>query len=203
VPEGEPAQGYPTAPPRKIIGGAHRPLRGCRRTTSTSLPAEHAVDGEKEERWLPQAFEEPLEEDEEPFEPESRVVLSPEKPYFAFDLSQQATRLVIPRVNQIVTRPICPCKLKPNKMTGACFVRYDSKKQQKQPPRSVSSSDEQRLDTYQDKPTRRSFFSIHSASTVSIRISANRTVVASHTEAHATSLSPSACFHFSPLYYYA
>lgn len=48
------------------------------------LVAEHHQDREKEERWLPQASEDPLDEDEEPFEPESRVVLSPS---LAFDFS--------------------------------------------------------------------------------------------------------------------
>jgi hypothetical protein len=38
------------------------------------LLTEHSEDGEKEERWLTQAPEDPLEEDEEPLEPESRVV---------------------------------------------------------------------------------------------------------------------------------
>jgi len=46
------------------------------------LVAEHLHNGEKEERWVSQAFEDSLEEDEEPFEPESRVVFSSEKSPF-------------------------------------------------------------------------------------------------------------------------
>ena len=44
------------------------------------LPRELGEDGKKEERWLTQAPEDPLEKDEEPFEPESCVDFSCKNP---------------------------------------------------------------------------------------------------------------------------
>ena len=152
------------------------------------LVAEHGQDGEKEKRWLTQAFKDLLEKDEEPIEPESRVVFSRKSPRLGLrPLRNKQSRLAIPPVdvNQIK-----------HQMTRACFVRYESKTT-KQPPRSDSPMTSSGWTHISRQTTRRSFFSPSmSASTVSIRISANRTVVAPHTEAHATSLS------LLTLYYY-
>ena len=102
------------------------------------LVAEHYQDREKEERWLPQAPEDPLDENEEPFEPESRIVPSPEEPLSGLRfLNNKQHRLVNSPVyiDQIVLLPVPPCKLnrtEPNEPVSFVMTKF----YKKQPPRS-------------------------------------------------------------------
>jgi hypothetical protein len=77
-----PVQGYPTAPPPRLLGACTALCVGApeQHLFWCLLVAEHGQDGEKEERRLTQASKDLLEEDEEPFEPESRVVFSRKRP---------------------------------------------------------------------------------------------------------------------------
>ena len=113
------------------------------------LLTEYSEGGEKKERWLTQAPEDPLEEDEEPLESESRVVISRKNPHLNLEsLRNKQPRLVIPPVtliksNRLATR-IPLAKSKSN--DWSLFRRLRSKTTKKI--RLAPFYDEQKLGTY-------------------------------------------------------